>query len=39
MLDAAMLLFVVIFFALAIGYASLCHRLLAVPTEPDQHGS
>jgi hypothetical protein len=35
MLDVAMLLLIVAFFALAIGYASLCRRLLAAPTESD----
>jgi preprotein translocase subunit SecG len=35
MLDVAMLFLVVVFFALAIGYANLCRRLMAVPTEPD----
>ena len=39
MLDVAMLLLVVVFFALVIGYARLCHRLLAVSTEPDKDAS
>ena len=39
MLDVAMLLLVVIFFALAIGYASLCYRLLAAPAERDRDAS
>jgi len=39
MLDVAMLLLVVVFFGLAIGYASLCHRLLAVPNEADRDAS
>jgi hypothetical protein len=39
MLDVAMLLLVVVFFALAIGYASLCHRLLTVPNEADRDAS
>ena len=39
MLDVAMLLLVVVFFALAIGYASLCHRLLAGPAERDRDAS
>ena len=36
MLDVAMLLLVVVFFALAIGYASLCLRLLAASAERDR---
>jgi hypothetical protein len=36
MLDVAMLLFVVVFFAMAIGYATLCHRLLAAPAARDR---
>jgi hypothetical protein len=39
MLDVAMLLLIVAFFALAIGYASLCHRLLAAPAERDRDAS
>jgi hypothetical protein len=39
MLDVAMLLLVVVFFALAIGYASLCLRLLAAPAERDRDAS
>ena len=39
MVDVGMLLLVVVFFALAIGYAGLCRRLLAVPTEPDKDAS
>jgi hypothetical protein len=39
MLDVAMLLLVVVFFALAIGYAGLCHRLLAAPAERDRDAS
>jgi hypothetical protein len=39
MVDVAMLLLVVGFFALAIGYASLCHHLLAAPAERDRDAS
>jgi hypothetical protein len=36
MFDIAMLSIVVLFFALAIGYAGLCYRLLTAPTGPDR---
>jgi hypothetical protein len=39
MLDVAMLLLVVIFFTLAIGYAGLCHRLLAASAARDGDAS
>jgi hypothetical protein len=39
MLDVAMLLLVVVFFALTIGYAGLCDRLLAAPAEHDRDAS
>jgi hypothetical protein len=39
MLDVAMLSLVVIFFGLAVGYASLCDRLLSAPNEADKDAS
>ena len=39
MLDVAMLSLIVVFFALAIGYATLCRRLLAVPNKADRDAS
>jgi hypothetical protein len=39
MLDVAMLLLVVVFLAMAIGYAALCHRLLAASAERDRDAS
>jgi hypothetical protein len=39
MLDVVGLLLIVVFFALAIGYATLCRRLLAIPNEADRDAS
>ena len=39
MLDFIMLFLVCSFFGLAIGYASLCHRLLSAPNEADKDAS
>jgi hypothetical protein len=36
MLDVAMLLLVLVFFGLTIGYVSLCHRLLAATNEANR---
>jgi hypothetical protein len=39
MLDVVGFLLIVVFFALAIGYATLCRRLLAIPNEADRDAS